>query len=166
MPAATTKTDLLSVLESEWGKLSNCLAQVSEDVALAPDDAGATIKDVLGHRAAWIELYLGWVAQSASGGPIFMPAEGYKWNMLPELNAKIRQDQSNLGWSDVVALLEARKAALVATLETSDDAMLYGGPMPGGNGKWTMGRYAEAAGPSHFRSAAKFIRARLRASRM
>jgi hypothetical protein len=33
--------------------------------------------------------------------------------------------------------------------------------MPGGTG-WTTGRYAEAAGPSHYRSAAKFIRKCLR----
>jgi len=30
--------------------------------------------------------------------------------------------------------------------------------MQGANNDWTTGRWAEAAGPSHYRSAAKFIR--------
>jgi len=33
----------------------------------------------------------------------------------------------------------------------------------GGDAGWTAGRYAEAAGASHFRSASKYIRAELRA---
>jgi len=46
-------------------------------------------------------------------------------------------------------------------MRQAPEAELYGGPMPGGTG-WTTGRYAEAAGPSHYRSAAKFLRAALR----
>ncbi len=164
MPAATSKSELLTVLDAEWVKLGKVIEKVPEALALEPDKDGTTIRDVLGHRAAWIDLYLGWIAQSATGGPIPMPAEGYKWSMLPELNAKIRRDQADLGWPDARALLEDRKAALVATLQDHSNAALYGGPMPGGNGKWTMGRYGESSGPSHFRSAAKYIRARLKAA--
>ena len=150
-------------MDAEWIKLGKLIDKVPEALALEPDKDSVTIKDVLGHRAAWIDLYLGWIAQSASGAPVFMPAEGYKWSMLPELNAKIRQDQVGLSWPDARALLNDRKAALGAALNKQSDAALYGGSMPGGNGKWSMGRYGESAGPSHFRSAAKYIRARLKA---
>mgnify|MGYP001794109405 CR=1 FL=1 len=158
--AVTTKLDLLAVLETEWCKLFALIDTVPEDTRLAKDASGVSIKDILGHRAVWIDLFLGWIAQSEAGAPVHMPAQGYKWNDLARLNASIRADQTDLDWTDAVALLEDRKQALVAALT----AVLYAAPMSGGNGRWTLGRYAEAAGPSHFRSAAKVIRARMKAS--
>lgn len=50
---------------------------------------------------------------------------------------------------------------LTAQLTALSDAELYGGPMKGGGSLWTTGRWAEAAGPSHYRSTAKFIRGEL-----
>jgi hypothetical protein len=35
--------------------------------------------------------------------------------------------------------------------------------MKGGGNKWTTGRWAEASGASHYRSAAKYVRACLKA---
>lgn len=160
--AATTKSDLLEVLETEWRKLHGLIATVPEELRFAKQDDGVSIRDVLGHRAAWIDLFLGWVDQSEAGATVHMPAEGYKWNALDDLNAQIRRDQAGLGWAETVALLRDRKEALVEALSARDEVMLYGGPMAGGNGRWTMGRYAESAGPSHFRSAAKVIRMRIR----
>jgi hypothetical protein len=61
--------------------------------------------------------------------------------------------------------LATAHARLLRWMEDTDEATLYGGPMPGGNGKWTSGRFAEAAGPSHYRSAAKYVRACLRKAR-
>ncbi|MEL7213060.1 MAG: ClbS/DfsB family four-helix bundle protein [Pseudomonadota bacterium] len=164
MPAATTKTALLTTLEAEWDKLEKVIANVPEDLAFAPDETGTTIKDIIGHRAAWIDLFLGWLQQSEAGAPVDMPAKGFKWTMLPELNAQIRQEQANLDWPAAVVVSQDRKAALVTALDARDDKALYGAPMAGGNGTWTIGRYGESAGPSHFRSAAKYIRARLKAS--
>ena len=59
---------------------------------------------------------------------------------------------------------ETPDARLREWVAAQDEATLYGVPMPGGTG-WARGRYAEAAGPSHFRSAAKYVRARVKAAR-
>jgi hypothetical protein len=59
-------------------------------------------------------------------------------------------------------LLQSRHAKLIQFLSDHSDAELYCGPMQGANNKWTPGRWAEAAGASHYRSAAKFIRKVLR----
>lgn len=162
--AATSKAELLGSLENEWAKLQALVRSVPAPLALTKDSDDTSIKDIIGHRAEWIALYLKWVQDGAAGHAVHMPAEGYKWNALKPLNAAIRAQQSDMNWADVQDLLATRKAALVALLETCDDAALYGGPMIGGNGKWTMGRYGESVGPSHFRSAAKYIRGRIRAS--
>mgnify|MGYP001797949204 CR=1 FL=1 len=76
---------------------------------------------------------------------------------------KLRADQAALGWQAVCTMLEDRHKALRAFITEHDNDALYGGRMKGGRNAWTTGRWAEAAGPSHYRSAARYIRARLRA---
>ena len=160
--AATNKDELIAITGKEYAKLSALFDDIGETIALAKDDDGTSIKDVIGHRAHWIELFLGWYRDGQSGKAVHFPAEGYKWNQLKAYNAMVREAQSNLGWADAKALLKDRHKQLLAFMASKSDVELYGGPMKGGNNDWTPGRWAEAAGPSHYRSAGKYVRARLR----
>ena len=162
MPAAATKSALLATTEKEFARLTKLLDTVDDATATDPDPDGWSIRDVIAHRAHWIALYLGWFADGAAGRPVHMPAKGYGWGDLRAYNAALRTRQASLTWDEARGLLATRHADLVAHLTAEDDATLYGAPMIGGNGTWTAGRYAESAGPSHYRSAAKFIRKRLR----
>lgn len=160
--AATTRDELMAVTMKEFAKLEKLLVQVGDDVALAKDDDDTSIKDIVGHRAHWIDLFLGWYHDGIDGHEVFFPATGYKWNDLKRYNADLRLAQSGLLWPDVCSTLRQSHDKLMSFIEGSSDAALYGGPMVGANNQWTPGRWAEAAGPSHYRSAAKYIRARLR----
>ncbi len=162
MPA-TSKSELLVVGDKEYAKLMTLVASLDPATALVKDDDGTSIKDVIAHRAHWIDLYLGWYADGQAGKDVAFPAPGYKWSELKRYNADLRARQAGLGWAEAVALLGDRSAVLRGFLEGLSDGELYGGPMKGAKNNWTPGRWAEAAGPSHFRSAAKYIRARLRA---
>jgi hypothetical protein len=165
MPAATDKTTLLTRLDTDYAKLEALLDTVPETRALAADPEGdpATIKDIVGHRAAWIDLFLGWYADGQAGKDVALPAPGYKWSDLKRFNADLRARQADMGWDAARKLLADNHHRLRAFLGSMEDAALYGGPMKGGRNAWTTGRWAEAAGPSHYRSAARTIRARLRA---
>ncbi len=162
MPAATTKSDLIAVCEKDFAKLQATLESVPEALAAKPFEGGPSIKETVSHRAEWIAMYLRWWEDGQAGRPVHMPAEGYRWNQLVPLNAKIREAHAGLGWAAARALLEERHAALMAHLNATEEADLYGGPMIGGNGKWTAGRFAEASGASHSRSARTHIRKCLR----
>lgn len=164
MPA-TCKEDLLSVTKAEYAKLVTALDRVPFDARLAPDPEadGTTLKDILGHRAHWITLFLGWYAAGQRGEQPALPAPGYKWNELKRYNADLREAQADLTWDAARALLAENHLALLDLIKRLNDAALYGAPMPGGNNKWTTGRWAEAAAPSHYRSARKYIRTRLKA---
>ncbi|MCT4607594.1 MAG: ClbS/DfsB family four-helix bundle protein [Pelagimonas sp.] len=165
MPAATTKSDLLSVSEKEFSKLTTLLDSVPPALELRPDPEAdeTTLKDIVGHRAHWITLFLGWYEAGQRGETPAIPAPGYNWNHLRAFNASVRQAQADLSWRDAREMLNANHTRLMQFISSLDDTALYGAPMPGGGSKWTTGRWAEAAGPSHYRSAAKYIRARLRA---
>jgi hypothetical protein len=163
MPAAVTKEELLEVAGKEYDKLDRLLARVDEDVALAKDDDDTSIKDTVGHRAHWIGLYLGWYHDGLAGRKVFFPAEGYKWSDLKRYNADLRSEQADLGWSDACGRLRHAHAELIEFIEGHSNDDLYAAPMVGANNNWTPGRWAEAAGPSHYRSASKYIRSRLKA---
>ncbi|MDA4846566.1 ClbS/DfsB family four-helix bundle protein [Hoeflea poritis] len=161
--AAQNKDQLIDITQKEFAKLSQLLDRVDGEQALVKGDEDTSIKDIAGHRAHWIDLFLGWYADGLAGRPVYFPAKGYKWNDLKRYNAELRAAQAGLGWSDAHAMLEANHRKLLSFMEEKSDGDLYGGPMKGANNNWTPGRWAEAAGPSHYRSAAKYIRARLRA---
>ncbi len=162
MPAATTKSELLDVAAKEFDALARLLAGLDADVAMAKDQDDTSIKDTVAHRAHWIGLYLGWYHDGLAGETVHFPAEGYKWNDLKRYNTELRQSQADLTWPAAHKALHKATSDLTEFLHERSNNELYGGPMAGANNSWTPGRWAEAAGPSHFRSAAKYVRARLR----
>ena len=160
--AATNKSELLSISEKEYLKLSKLIASIDEHTAITKLDEDTSIKDVIAHRAHWIELFLGWYRDGQAGKTVYFPAEGYKWSELKRFNANLRAKQSELSWADSVSLLQSNYQRLISFINGHSEADLYGGPMKGAHNAWTPGRWAEAAGPSHFRSAAKFVRAEMK----
>ena len=156
--AATRKTDLHTVTRKEFEKLDQLIATTNPITATQKHADDTPNKDVIAHRAHWITLFLGWHANGMAGKPVHFPVKGYKWNDLKRYNADLHAQQVNIDWPAAVALLQANYARLdVFICALSDDA-LYGGPMKGANNLWTPGRWAEAAGPSHFHAAAKYLR--------
>lgn len=159
MPAGS-KTELLAVSQKEFDKLQTVIEPIAAEAALAKDGDDTSIKDIIAHRAHWIDLFLGWYADGQAGKTVHFPAEGYKWNELKRYNADLRCRQTGIGWDAARQLLADRHAALMAFVESHSDGELYGGPMKGAYNAWTPGRWAEAAGPSHYRSASKYIQSR------
>lgn len=162
MPA-TSKTQLHIVTLTEYTKLEALIADVSDSDASHKDNSDTSIKDLIGHRAHWIALFLGWYADGQAGKKVFFPAEGYKWNQLKAYNAQLRQSQSTLSWNQARQLLAQNHDRLASFINDHSDHALYGGPMKGANNRWTPGRWAEAAGASHYRSASKYVRQALKA---
>lgn len=160
--AAQCKSDLLDLCHREFARLDRLIGSLTPAIALAKDAEDTSIKDIIAHRAHWVDLFLGWYADGLAGKPVHFPAKGYKWNALKRYNADLRARQVNVSWAQAVTLLHTGNASLLALLENRSDAELYGGPMQGAKNNWTPGRWAEAAGPSHYRSAAKYIRSRLK----
>ena len=164
MAAARNKSDLISVTEKEYAKLEKLLNSMTSKQANKKHNDDTSIKDVIGHRAHWVSLFLSWYKDGMAGKEVFFPAKGYKWNQLKEYNKQLRLDQSSMGWDDVVSLLHKNHKKLLRFMNDHTSAELYKKPMRGAKSDWSAGRFAEAAGPSHYRSASKFIRACLKNS--
>ncbi len=163
MPAAKNREELLLVLQSEYDKLMKTLEGIDAKRAqLASKDDPATIKDTINHRAHWIGLYLGWVADGKAAKPVQTPAKGVKWNQLKAYNATLREDSAVLPWEQVLETFTAAHQKLTGLLTSMDNAQLYTTHLYPWMNNWTLGRWAESSGPSHYRSANKYIRKILR----
>ncbi|MEO0938786.1 MAG: ClbS/DfsB family four-helix bundle protein [Pseudomonadota bacterium] len=163
MPAATNKSDLLAVFDKDLAKLRKTLASVDETNSnlSAPGD-DTTIKGIIAHRTHWMGLFHGWYDDGVAGRAVHVPAKGYKWNQLKPYNAPIYAKGQKSSWSDLVSEFDAACEKLRQFIDAQDDAALYACGQYAWTGKWTLGRYAEASGPSHFRSANTYIRKALR----
>ncbi|MEM6559231.1 MAG: ClbS/DfsB family four-helix bundle protein [Myxococcota bacterium] len=157
MPAATSKKELIAACEKEYDLLQACLEPVDDKLAMKTYEDETSIRDVIVHRAHWIDLFLKWYADGEAGRTVHIPAKGYKWSELKAYNAKVREDTASVSWRAAKNRLKRGHAKLMAFLESHSDAELYGKPMTG-HDKWTTGRFAEASGSSHYRSATKFVR--------
>lgn len=161
--AAKNKSELLEVTAKEFAKLEKIMSNIDAAAAELKREDDTSIKDVVAHRAHWIELFLRWYDDGLAGKTVYFPAEGYKWNDLKRYNSDLRERQSDIDWAEATSMLRANYKKLLAFIERHSDEELYAGPMKGANNAWTPGRWAEAAGPSHFRSASKYLRSAIKA---
>jgi len=160
------KTELLTVFDKELTKLGKTLAAVDEHSSgfSAPDDP-ATIKGIIAHRTHWMGMFHRWYEDGVAGRQVFVPTKGYKWNQLKAYNAPIYAKANITPWAALLSDFETACEHLRTFIASRTDHELYTDGVCGWTGKWTLGRYAEASGPSHFRSANTYIRAILNSAR-
>lgn len=165
MPISTNKADLLAVFDRDYAKLEGTLSCVTEQIAdLSAAGEDATIKAVVAHRAHWIGLFFTWYEGGVAERDVQTPAPGYKWNQLKAYNAPVYAAAAERSWPELMADFSAAAARLRAFIVESDDDHLYTKGLYPWMNTWTLGRWIEAAGPSHFRSARAYVRKVLRQS--
>src|SRR6056297_3644710 len=117
MPAATTRADLIAVTEKDYAKLERLIAGIPAAQAMRKRAEETSIKDVIAHRAHWIDLFLGWHAQGRTGAAVAIPAPGCKWNDLKRYNADLRAAQAGIGWDAARAMLQDAHDRLTGFIE-------------------------------------------------
>jgi len=162
MPAATNREELAKRTKREFARLTRALDRICETDAVTLNDGEVSIKDVVAHRGHWIGLFFKWIQTAQKGEPVQTPDDGYKWNQLAQYNAGLRKSQAGVGWVGARELLLEQHQRLMDFIQTTPDTVLYGPSPYAWTNTWTIGRWAEAAGASHYRSASKFVLARLR----
>lgn len=164
MPAATNKADLIAVTLKEYDKLVPLLDRFDNDLAEKVDpDQDCSAKEILAHRAHWIGLFLSWYQDGLAGLDVKTPAPGYKWNQLKPYNAFIYRTSRAFDWQDVRDDFARKHDALMAFLDEMPDDRLYQTRLYPWMNNWTLGRWCEASGSSHYRSATKVLHKILKA---
>lgn len=156
--AAQSKGELRALTQKEFTKLTSLLDTLNESTADLQSSDGVSIKQVIGHRVHWLDLFFGWYEDGLTGQEVEVPAPGTKWNQLKPYNAKVYEAAAAKSWASLRSDLEAGHADFLAFIDDLEDNVLYAKHIYPWTNDWTLGRWAESSGPSHYRSAAKFVR--------
>lgn len=90
MPRPTNKTDLIKQINCEYEKLTTLIDGLTpEEITSVKVTTNWTTKDVLAHLTEWSEMAMGWHKTGLKGEQPIMPAEGFNWRQIPELNEQI-----------------------------------------------------------------------------
>jgi uncharacterized protein (TIGR03083 family) len=90
MPKPTTKEALLEDIRKEREALEKFLAALTPQQMVEPGAiAEWSVKDVLAHLAEWEQLLLVWYQAGLRGETPPLPAPGYNWGKMDDLNQEI-----------------------------------------------------------------------------
>lgn len=164
MPQPRTKSELIAEIEGERQALEQLLGTLSPEQIAQPGTVGHwSVKDVLAHLAEWEQMCLGWYAAGLRGEVPALPAEGFSWRQLPQLNQRIYERYRELDPAAVLARFEESYRQIRQLVEgLSDEDLLTPGRFAW-TGKNALRSYIAPNTSEHYRWARQEIRKGLKA---
>lgn len=151
MPRATTKTQLLEDMETEYKALEQLLAGLSSERMIQPGIVGEwSVRDVLAHLLEWQQMVLRWHAAGLKGKAVAIPAEGLSWAQIPELNQRIYEKHCARPLADIQKEFKASHKKMLSTIQGLSEEELF----TRGHYAWTknntLGTYFVSCTSSHY----------------
>lgn len=159
MPRATNKNDLLNDAETALSKLNVFLDTLTPDEWESAGTVGDwSVKDVLAHLAEWHQMVLHWYRSGIKGETPTVPAPGYTWRTLPDLNQAIFEKHRDRTLDDVKKWFYNSDKETVETVKSiSEEELFTRGLYPWMN-KNALAAYFTANLSSHYTWALKEMR--------
>lgn len=161
MPRPKTKEDLIAQSQSNYKKLLDYVNSFEQQEQLAEFPVGTlnrNIRDVLAHLHHWNLMMLQWYTVGMNGEKPAMPAQGYTWKTLPDLNRKIQEMYSNADLEEIKSELEHSFEKLQAIIARHSDEELFTKKRYKWTGSTSLGAYLISASSSHYDWAHKLIK--------
>ncbi|MEO9872056.1 ClbS/DfsB family four-helix bundle protein [Ekhidna sp.] len=161
MPRPTSKVELISLSNENHQKLINYIDQLSSDQQTAEFPKGTlnrNISDVLAHLHEWNTMTLGWYEVGMTGEKPDMPAQGYSWKDLPDLNKKIWEKYQSITISKAKEMFNDSFKKLQEVIEKHTDEELFEKKKYKWTGTTSLGSYLISATSSHNVWALKLIK--------
>jgi uncharacterized protein (TIGR03083 family) len=107
MPEPTTKEGLLQEIHAEREALEKFLAGLAPEQMVQPGALGEwSVKDMLAHLAEWEQLLLVWYNAGLRGEVPPLPAVGYHWDQMDDLNQVIFEKYRDWTLEDMQAYFQ------------------------------------------------------------
>lgn len=121
-----------------------------------------TVADLVAHLAEWGEMFLEWRRIGSAGETPEMPAPGYTWKDTPALNRAIQKKHAQKSSAVVRAAFDRAHLAMSKIAHDLDEADLLTPGRFDWTGKIPLVSYLSANSASHYRTAVKILKRRLR----
>ncbi len=116
------------------------------------------VRDTLVHLHEWHLMFMRWHEVGMRGEKPDIPAKGYTWKTLPDLNKAIWQAYQDTPFDKAQELLKASFQQVRALIEQYSDEALFEKKRYPWTGSTSLGSYFVSATSSHYDWALKQIR--------
>lgn len=165
MPRPRTKEQLLELSQDNYSKLLDFIDVLPLDIRekeFPKDFLNRNITDVMAHLHHWHLLFLEWYAIGMEGNKPDMPAKGYTWKTLPDLNLEIWKNYKDLEFEEAQKMLETSFNSVRKIIEKHSEEELFTKKKYHWTGSTSLGAYLISATSSHYDWAYKLIKKCLR----
>lgn len=161
MPRPKTKKELLTLSHNRYSRLLDFIASFNEidrnkEFPIGYLNRNST--DVLAHLHHWHLMVLNWYTEGMSGKKPNMPAKGYTWKTVPQLNRTIWEKYKDVNYSNVKKLLDSSYSDMQSLIEKHTYEELFEKKRYKWTGSTSMGAYLISATSSHYDWAYKLIK--------
>lgn len=160
-----TKQELLDDATTARAKLEKLLDEIPSRAKTTEVIDGMSVKDFLAHRTEWGRMMLGWLSQARAGETPAVPAEGYTWGQLNELNGEIHDRFADIRLDEAERSFTEVHDELLAVMGACSEDELFTKKYYAFTGTSDLATYFTSATGGHYRSAYKHINRWWRANR-
>ncbi|HEX7492030.1 MAG TPA: ClbS/DfsB family four-helix bundle protein [Candidatus Limnocylindrales bacterium] len=165
MSLPSTRALLVAETEKQRDSLSALIAGRSREQLMWAGAYGWSAKDHVAHLAEWERLLFGWYDAGLRGEDPPVPAAGYTWATLHDLNQRIYERHRDDQLEHVLADWRETSRRLLAMASTTAEAELYTPGLFAWTGRGTLAGFVYECGPNHYRWSAVEIKRGLKVRR-
>ena len=161
MPRPQIKEELLRLSTDNYVKLMNTINFLPKNElqkVFPPSYLNRNVKDVLAHLHHWHLLFLEWYTIGMTGAKPDMPAKGYTWKTLPDLNREIQGKYRAASLTEVRKLLDESFNTLQKLIKNHSEKELFEKKKYHWTGSTSLAAYLISATSSHYDWALKLIK--------
>jgi len=161
MPKPKNKKELLSTSQEQYQKLFELVDSLSKEQLKKEFPKGTlnrNLRDIIAHLHHWHKLFLGWHKVGMKGEKPEMPAKGYTWKTLPELNKEVWKKYNKISLNQSIKLLNKSYADVQAVIKSHSNKELFEKKKYAWTGSTSIGAYIIANSVSHYNWAMKQIK--------
>lgn len=160
-----SKQELIDDATNARAKLEDLLAAIPPEAKTVEVIDGMSVKDFIAHRTEWGRMMLRWLADARAGKTPAVPAEGYTWGQLNELNAQIHDQFADITLDDAEGSFTEVHDELLTVIGACSEDELFTKKYYSFTGTSDLATYFTSATGGHYRSAYKHINRWWRANR-
>ena len=160
MPRPKTKNELLELSSKNYSKLMefvDSLGEIQQDEEFPLKYLNRNIRDVLAHLHHWHLMFANWYKVGMKGDKPDIPAQGYTWKTLPDLNKEIREQYQNLSLKKTKLLLDTSFKSTRKLISKHSEEELFTKKKYKWTGTTSLGAYLISVTSSHYDWALKLI---------
>jgi len=161
MPRPKSKDELILLSNQNFDKLMTYIEELPPEIREAEFHSGTmnrNIRDVLAHLHHWHLMMIRWYNEGMAGQKPQMPAPGFTWKTVPDLNREIWKHYADYDFKKVKDLLFGTFEDLQEIIKNHSNDELFQKKRYKWTGSTSLGAYLISATSSHYDWAQKLIK--------